>query len=388
MKFFSAAALRRGVLIVHLWLGLIVGIYFSIIGVTGSVLVFSEELQRQQIMPERGYVAPPQTGAQLMPLSQVIGKLRSEFPDAPEAQLGFLHPPAHDGGAYLFRLTDDKKKTLVTSVNPYTGEVIKRYGTGRTWLDWVDDVHVNLLFADPGKLANGYGGLLAGLLVLSGLWLWWPRTIRQLKIRLSVKRSGGAGRIISDLHNVFGMYPFVLLLAVTLTGSVIVFYKPVQTVVFSLVGVARNPKTPRVVPVAGAQRLSIDKLMGIAVQTAPDAHFVFVQYPTKPSQAFYAYRRSETGILPDTRIYIDPYTGKLLQVGTEISDPTGRRIMRSASGIHFGRWGSWPVKILYFFLGFIPLGLFVTGVLMYLRKRKAKSESLKRRNARLGGNSS
>ena len=375
---FSAAALRRAVLFVHLWLGLLVGLYFSVIGLTGSILVFESDIESRQIIRERRFVAPPQEGAALLPLSQVIAHLRTQFPKASDSELAFTNPPLQPDGAYLFRLNTGDRKEIVT-VSPYTGEVIRRYARDATWLSWVEDLHVRLLFKEPGKLANGYGGLLAGLLVLSGLWLWWPRTVRQLRIRLSVKRGAGAHRIISDLHNVMGIYPFVLLLIVTLTGSVIVFYKPVQAVVVALVGTSKTPRIPRFTAPINAKRLPVEQLMGIAERTSPNADYVFVVYPTKKNQPFYAYRRAHTGILPDIRIYINPYTGKLLQVGSDSTDPTDRRIMRSASTIHFGYWGGGFVKALYFLVGLMPLGLFVTGVLMYLRKRRAKYANKRRK---------
>ena len=370
--------MRKAVFWVHLWFGLIIGLYFAVISATGSFLVFQEDIEASRMMPERAFVAPPVAGAKLLPLSQVIARLRTEFPDATEDPLAFINPPANPDGAYLFRLTKNKQ-TLSTTVDPYTGEALHRYGKQDTWLSWIDDLHVNLLLQARGKVWNGYGGLLAGTLLLSGIWLWWPRTLRQLKIRATVKRGAKASRLVSDLHNVLGIYPFLLLLVVTLTGSMIVFYQPIQKVVVSLVGTAPTPPVPAIHPSPGAKRLPIEKLLSIAESTSPHAHYVFVLYPTKPNQVFYAYRRSETGILPDTRIYIDPYTGKLLQVGREITDPRSKQIMRSASGIHFGRWGGPFIKWVYFVLGFMPLGLFVTGVLMYIQRQLSKAKSRVRR---------
>ncbi|RYG57181.1 PepSY domain-containing protein, partial [bacterium] len=216
-----------------------------------------------------------------------------------------------------------------------------------------------------------------------GIWLWWPATIKQIRIRSTIKKGAPAQRVIADLHNVLGIYPFVALLVVTLTGSMIVFYKPIQDVVVDRFGSAKIPRAPVVEPKPGATMLPIDELMAIAERNSPESRYVFVMYPSAPTQPFYAYRRSEIGILPDTRIYLDPYDGKVLQIGKESTDPTSKKIMRSASGIHFGRWGSLGIKIVYFVLGFIPLGLFVTGILMFIRRRRSKVASQKRKKARI-----
>lgn len=370
---FSKSRLRKSVLFVHLWLGLIVGIYFTIIGITGSILVFQDDIEAHYIMPERTAATPPAPNAPLMPLSQIIAKLKSEFPDATDADFSLINPPQRAGGAYLMRLPEGKIRKAST-INPYNGAVIRRYNPSESWLDWVDDLHVNLLREAPGKVINGYLGLIAGVLLLSGIWLWWPANLRQIKIRSTVKRGANAQRIIADLHNVMGIYPFVLLLVVTLTGSAIVFNRPLQAKVIQLVGKPKSQRTPTIVPPPGAQRLPIDQLLPAAENIDPKSHFVFILFPTKPRQAFQCYKRSDTGILPDTRIFINPYNGEVVSVQREITDPRSRQIMRSMSGLHFGRWGSWTIKVLYAILGLIPLGLFITGVLMWWRKKRAKMQ--------------
>ena len=374
--------LRKGVFFIHLWLGLIVGIYFTVAGITGSVLVFREDIETHYMMPERAGVTPPSADAELMPLSKIIARLRTEFPEANDNNFALINPPEQPGGAYFLRLPVGKQ-LLATTVNPYTGEVIRQFQYADTWLNWIDELHVDLLQEAPGKIANGWLGLLAGLLLLSGIWLWWPKTWRKLKVRSTINTKANAQRIIADLHNVLGIYPFLLLLVVTLTGSVIVFYKPVQKVVVSLVGKPKPQRTPAVVPPPGAQRLPIDKLLPAAEKIAPDSSFVFILFPTQPKQAFQCYKRAKVGILPDTRIFIDPYTGKVLRVESDSTDPLSKQIMRSASTIHFGRWGYLVIKIIYAILGLIPLGLFVTGVLMYVKSRRAKAKQKARRRARI-----
>jgi uncharacterized iron-regulated membrane protein len=267
----------------------------------------------------------------------------------------------------------------VTTINPYTGEVIQRLDTTQGFMAKVQHLHTDLLFREPGRLANGYGGLLSGVILLSGLWLWWPATVRQIKIRFTIKKNGGPTRFVADLHNVMGSYLFLLLLIVTLSGAVIVFNKPVNKQVVAWFGSNRVPRAPRITPPAGASRLPLEELLQVAEATAPDSHYVFVMYPSQETQPLYAYRRSPTGILPDTRIYIDPYTGKVLQVGKEIADPRSKQIMRSNASLHFGRWGGLPGKILYALTGLLPLGLFVTGLLMSIRRWRSQAASKARR---------
>jgi uncharacterized iron-regulated membrane protein len=43
----------------------------------------------------------------------------------------------------------------------------------------------------------------------------------------------------------------------------------------------------------------------------------------------------------------------------------GDEILRWLSRLHFGRFGGWPIKALWFVLGLIPLVLFITGAVMW-----------------------
>lgn len=374
-------SLRKVFFFLHLWLGLLVGLYYAVIGVTGGVLVFREDLESRQVMPERTYVAPPAPGAMPLALSAVVARVRTHFPEATEAQLAFFIPPPHKDGAYLWRVKADGA-VRTTTIDPYTGAVIRSVDPRGTFLTIVDDLHTDLLLGEPGKLMNGYGGLLSGVVLVSGLWLWWPLTVRQIKIRLTVKKGAGTPRLIVDLHNVMGSYLFLLLLVVTVSGAVIVFFRPVQKQVVALFGSSQIPRPPVVkLPstTPAPERLPVEELVRVAEGIAPDSQFVFVSYPTKPDQPLYAYKRSPTGILPDTRIYLDPYTGSVLQVGQDISDPRSKQIMRSNASLHFGRWGGWPIKVLYFIIGLLPLGLLITGVLMSVRRWRSQAASRKRR---------
>jgi uncharacterized iron-regulated membrane protein len=40
---------------------------------------------------------------------------------------------------------------------------------------------------------------------------------------------------------------------------------------------------------------------------------------------------------------------------------------------HFGRFGPLPVRFLWMTLGLVPIALFVTGLLMWLKKRRGRA---------------
>ena len=371
------AGIRRGVLAVHLWLGVIIGLYFSAMGLTGSVLVFEKELTHITA-PETAHVTPPTAGAAPMPIEEIQTRLKAELPKASPGDLAFMIMPEAAGGAYTLSLGDGGEKRYVT-VDPYTGRILRNVNARATLVGFCQEFHIYLLNGQKGLLVNGYGALLTAILLLSGLWLWWPATVRQIRSRITVKWGAGAKRVTHDLHNTFGIYTLPLLLMVTLTGAMFAFFEPVQKAVYALTHTAKPAKPAPIIPPANAKRLPADTLVATANAITPEARMLSFIYPTKPAQPFTCYKQRSLGFLPYIQVSINPYTGKVLRVSDDATAPLGDRVLRALSSLHFGWWGGITTKILYSLLGLTPITLFVTGLLMYLRKRRAKSANKRRR---------
>jgi len=371
------AGIRRAVLVIHLWLGVIVGLYFSAMGLTGGVIVFENEITRITA-PEMGHVAPPTAVATLMPIAEIQSRLKAALPKADPSDLAFMIMPKEDEAAYAVSLGDGGAKRYIT-IDPYTGRIIRNVNARATLVGFCQEFHIYLLNGPKGFVVNGFGGLLTAILLLSGIWLWWPATVRQIRSRITVKWGAGAKRVTHDLHNTFGIYTLPLLLTMTLTGAMFGFFEPVQKAVYALTHTAKPAKPAPIIPPANAKRLPVDTLVATANKVVPDARMLSFMYPTKPAQPFNCFKKRELGFLPYVQVSINPYTGKILKVSDDATAPLGDRVLRTLSSLHFGWWGGITTKILYSLMGLTPLTLFVTGLLMYIRKRRAKSESKRRR---------
>ena len=58
-------------------------------------------------------------------------------------------------------------------INPYGAEFLAEVGTFTSFWTFLQDLHF-YLFAGRVGFLNGFGGLLLGLMCLSGLLIWWP----------------------------------------------------------------------------------------------------------------------------------------------------------------------------------------------------------------------
>jgi len=356
--------LRKALALFHLWTGLGLGLYFAMLGVTGSFLVFRSDVE-ELVAPELARVVCP-AGARPLPASAVVAAVRTRFPKADEATLSSLTLPRHPGGAYV--LSVDEKTVLV---DPYTGGVIRQVDPSRNPIEIVGNLHMDLLWQAKGMLLNTYGGLLTALLVASGLWLWWPATVRQIRVRLSVKRGVSLKRTMNDLHNVLGMAGLAFLLMACLTGAVFGVWQTAHDALYGVLGQTKPAAVPTSVPVpSGARRLSLDTLVANVEAAMPGATLQGMTYPAKPDAPLTAYGAVDEGLSVYVSLALDPYTGRVIQKEDAREVPTAGIVMRWIHFLHLGQWGGWTVKILYALLGLLPLGLFVTGLGRWLLRRR------------------
>lgn len=79
-------------------------------------------------------------------------------------------------------------------------------------VEWLVNLHENLLSGSSGRLVNGIGAFGCTLLCLTGAVIWWPG-IKHWRRSLSVKWNTRFARFSWDLHSAVGFwsFPFVLM---------------------------------------------------------------------------------------------------------------------------------------------------------------------------------
>jgi uncharacterized iron-regulated membrane protein len=368
----------------HLYLGLSVGFVFVLAGITGSLLVFYVELDEvinpQLQIAEQHSKEAPQT------YEALYQSLRASHPD----RYGFwrLEMPRHDQAMVMARYYKPKETEhlhfapLIAWINPYTAEIVSNRFWGETVITWIFDLHYALLLDETGKTIMGIIGLVLLIPLLSGLYLWWPAP-GKLKSALMVKSRSSKARLIFDLHKTNGIYSLSVLLIVLISGAILELPDVFKPLVNTLSPLYKTPSTQSVIN-PQLPRISLDKAVKVARTQFPEAVLRWIETPNSSEDTYkvFLYQDGEPSKrFPKTIVWIDQYTGKIVAIRNAKNDSAGETFIKWLHPLHNGEIAGLPGRIIIFASGIIPLILYVTGVIRWLQKRKARLSRPIRRHA-------
>ena len=294
-------------------------------------------------------------------------------PDIKPRELASVIVPSYRFPYYIAMRGDNPLRVQLYLIDPYSAKVhpplrVVDFITGK-----LEYLHIFLLQEAKGLIANGVISFLALFLLISGLWLWWPSNVRQLKLRLSVKRGASLSRLFKDLHNVMGIYLYSILFVTTLTAVLLVYNTATQDSLEKALG--EEEAKPVVIRPRG-QRLDDDALMARARAALPRAHFLYVMRPQKKDAPFeILFERAGNGFLRGGTLILDPYSGEVVRIERDSESSTGHKAMGLVEDLHVGTFGGVWSKLLYTISGFLPLGLFVTGLLMWWKRKQGEKKA-------------
>jgi uncharacterized iron-regulated membrane protein len=379
-------ARRKLWLEVHGWLGLILGFCLAIFGITGSVLVFYEETD-DWLNPGVIALANLVEGQEhFRPVDDIVEAARSVMPD--RAQIGSIIYPRHDRRAYQFfyRVVTDNESTPELRhvfVNPYTAEVTGTRAVierGR-WLPdgfvpFMFQLHFALLAGNTGAVVVGIMGVISIISVLTGLIVWWPLTGKWRRA-LTIKRAASPERLNHDVHQTFGFYTALIMLAVLLSGVYMNlpdhFKVPVKLLSPNSRSFTDNPQSS---PAAGRSPIGLDRALASVRRSYPEGRVNWLRLPEGETGVYTISIRDVPGLSrfwSERRVTVDQYSGEILTVhDPDTRTAAGDTFLDWMWPLHSGKVFGWPGRILIFVTGLACPVLYVTGVVRWLQKRRAK----------------
>lgn len=362
----------------HLWLGLAVGLIFSIAALTGAILVFEEELD-PVLYHSFYYMDKPVPDRATLPLDRLVQQA------AQYAKIDTLHSmliPANPISErnILFQTTGTRLERTLLAVNPYTGQLEKKIAGNRHLFTVAEDLHRQLFLGKVGKTITGVCCLSYLTILLTGLILWWPKNKKILQQRLKIKWDAKFKRLNWDLHAVGGFYALPILLIIAFTGLTW-SYKWFNDGIFYLFD-GKGPQKSAIpyVGVSSSSQGVLEKAYTQAQKLLPYSSDITISLPDKESPIIQISKEQTNASVPNVvdRLLFDQYTGELIKKELYESQSQGMKVRRLIFPIHTGSIYGLPTKILAFLSCLIGASLPITGFIIWLkRKKKTKKASKK-----------
>lgn len=384
------AVQRRLWLKIHLYIGLFAGTIFVLAGLTGSLIVFADDIDAWLNRPIMKVPVPPDPRAAPRPLDELLAAARTAMPDdATPIYVTFPPQPnralAVEYGLAVEGVHDEHEEEdrFQIFVDPYTARV-----TGQRPLELADSVfggplmqilielHYNLLLGPIGTTLVGIVAIFLLVSVVTGIIVWWPRNGKWGKA-LSIKRRASAERLNFDIHKTSGIYSAVILLVILFSG-VYMNLPEYVTPIIELFSPA--PDWPEDVvsgqPADDAEPITAAEAIARSEQVFNDGELMGLALPQSPEDSFLIRRRAPdevTHTYPHRQVWIDQYSGEALAVNDPHTYSAGQKFVEWQYPLHSGEAFGLTGRLIVLASGLVPSVLYVTGFIRWLQKRRAAS---------------
>ncbi|NIA67965.1 PepSY domain-containing protein [Pelagibius litoralis] len=193
----------------HFYAGLFVVPFLLMLSITGLIMVYFNSVETR--FGERLYVIPQGEMTSAVAQAQAAAAL---YPTGAVAQ--YMPPPAADRSALINVKVDGV--SMIVAVDPYTNMVLNAVEKDSTWFYFASDIHGTLLIGDLGDRLIEIAAGLAIVLIVTGLYLWWPRDGSGFA-RVLIPRLSARGRALwKELHVTLGFYISIVMVFFLISG--------------------------------------------------------------------------------------------------------------------------------------------------------------------------
>ncbi len=184
--------------------------FIVILCITGSIYLFRPQIEAWLDRPlDRLTIDGPRA----TPAAQVAAALASS-PGASLVSYGL--PPSPSSAARV--LISAGERTLRVYVHPESLAILRIADEDNRPMRWLFRAHGELLMGNWGSYLVELAASWTIVMILSGLWLWWPRDARGLGGILYPRLRAGGRTFWRDLHAVTGVWVSALVLVMLFSG--------------------------------------------------------------------------------------------------------------------------------------------------------------------------
>ena len=382
---------------IHLWIGLTSGLIIFVVCLSGTIYTYNTEI-RELASPHLHYV---KAGTAKMKIDELVGSIKQIYPGTITAVI-VPNDPTRSYEIALRPPNDKSRGGITYYMNPYTGALLGTNGTKtktdefmgnlfslHRWLllDKIEQPIIGSLENRKlGSYITGAATILFTIGLLTGLVIWFPRKIRSWRQGLKIKFSSNWKRINHDMHNSLGLYAFVFLFLMGITG-------PQWSFEWYRTGLRKALGTYQEAPAQASKDsnqgkqneskaasnensaipfLSIEEYLAAASSALPYQGDYRLSFPTSGEEPIRisSYKTGFFAPAAADQITINVSDASIMSLELFKDKPFNERVSGSIKALHVGNIYGQFSKLIYFITCLIATSLPITGTLIWINKMK------------------
>lgn len=204
------ASLHNAIWRWHFYAGLFCIPFVIWLATTGSIYLFKPQIEA---FLDRPYYNLPATANRTAAEEQVRAALQA----VPNATLRSYQLPTAPRSAVQI-IVGDGDGDIRVYVDPFTLKVLKTVPENDRLMNVIFSLHGELLMGNRGSMVVELAASWAIVMIVTGLYLWWPRQVRGLAGVVYPRLLQGRRILWRDLHAVTGLWVSAFALFILLSG--------------------------------------------------------------------------------------------------------------------------------------------------------------------------
>lgn len=359
----------------HLWPSIISGIIVIIVCLSGTIIVYCDEIMNYTAGEAKLVTVP--ADAKPVSAEAILASIKERDTAFQISEMVFFQEENRSVRVRAYHKGLEKLNQIY--VNPYTAEVLK--------VDFTIHFFFVMAHIHSHLLAGKFGGwivLVSTVIFLisciTGLVLWWPKrwTKKTRQDSFTIKWKAKFKRFNYDLHNVYGFYSLLLCFILSLTGIFIFFHSLSEAISKSFGGSEEHLEAVLPKPIEGVPALDFAQFAYTALDKNPTLPNASIWVMRQNKAGAYVFNLGVAGLKSTEELAVmvfDKYTGEELLI--EKPYIIHEQVENSIWQLHMGQWWGQFGKFSTFLAGVIATSLPITGFLIWWGRRKKKKKSPK-----------
>lgn len=354
---------KQRLITLHSTTGLIAGIFILALSFSGALLMFHDQIDNFQ----KPLIEESQLSQKTLSVDSCYKIVQHKYP---HAVISSCNLPENEAATFSFSLYDSSylqgTKAMQLFIHPKSGFILKSRGGSEdvqhNFMSWLAAFHSSFHAGKTGEWLLGFFAIIFFISIVTGIILYRKNILAVLTFKSAIWKK-------NNLHQIIGVWALLFNLMICITG----FW--MQRYVFKK-SFYQSYDWVNTIKASPALSFSFDSAYTQLKNTHSDFTGYVIYFAQSKSGKTNIYGSNSTNAFIHSKKFADVITldsaGGVFKTRLVNENSAADYYDIVNSQLHMGKYGGWPIKIIYSFFGLSSGILSITGFLLW-RKRKKRS---------------